>query len=243
MRSNGEGKPVIAMDIDGTMAGYHEWFLKFAELYLGKPMPGSEEINPGLPLYRHMGVGKATYREVKLAYRQGGMKRSMPLLPGSAELVRAIRAPYRARVSMDRGLSYVTGLGCELWVCTTRPYLRLDNIDPDTREWLRRNGIKYDALLFDSVGGDNKYQELWRQAGERVVAAVEDLPTQAERALRAGVPYVLLRDQPYNRHYSARDEVVGHKVELWRSHFTNIAYLHLKRWVDEWRQRQLDIGR
>jgi hypothetical protein len=240
VRSNGYGKPIIAMDIDGTMADYHGWFLKFAELYLGKPMPAAHEINPGKPLHEHMRIGKPKYREVKLAYRQGGMKRAMPVLDGAHALASAIRAPFGHRVSLNRGISYVRGLGCELWVCTTRPYLRLDNIDPDTREWMRRNKFKYDALLFDSVGGDNKYQELWRQAGERVVAAVEDLPEQAERALRAGVPYVLLRDQPYNRHYSAN---LAHNVELWTSGFTATAYEHLRRWVAEWRQRQLRSGK
>lgn len=225
MRSNGEGKPVVAFDIDGTMADYHGWFLKFAELYLGKPMPAPTDINPGKPLARHMGITKAAYRDVKLAYRQGGMKRSMPVLRGSQHLLRAVRAPYGRKVVM--GMDHVTGLGCEVWICTTRPYLRLDNIDPDTREWLRRNDIKYDALLFDSVGGDNKYQELMRQAGDRVVCALEDLPEQVARARRAGVPAAFLRDQPYNRHYS----------EVPRFHDAITAYHLVENAVAAWHQR------
>lgn len=189
LRSNGEGKPVVAVDIDGTIADYHSWFLMFARLYFGRDLPQAHENNPGLPLYKFMGVTKAQYRECKLAYRQGGMKRSMPVLPGASELVRRIR-----------------GTGAEVWICTTRPYLRLDNIDPDTREWLRRNDIKYDALLFDGTGGDSKYRELARQAGGRVVCALEDLPEQAERAAKVGIQYVFLRDQPYNRHYKINEQ-------------------------------------
>jgi hypothetical protein len=245
MRSNGEGKPVVAVDIDGTMADYHGHFLRFAEQYLGSPMPSPTDINPGMPLNRFMTISKPLYREVKLAYRQGGLKRSMPVLAGSQELIRAIRAPRSRRVCIGSehvevpGGSYieditVPGLGAEVWVCTTRPYLRLDNIDPDTREWLRRNDINYDALLFDSVGGDNKYRELIRQAGDRVACALEDLPEQAVRANRAGVPYVFLRDQPYNQHF----QVCNPGMES-SGRFRNgmEAYLLVSGAVESWRQR------
>jgi hypothetical protein len=190
MRGNGEGRPVVALDIDGTLGDYHRHFLEFAALWFNKPMPGPEEFNPGLRLHRFMGVKLSDYRIAKLAYRQGGWKRWMPVYPGAAELTRAIR---RA--------------GAEVWICTTRPYLRLDNIDPDTREWLRRAKIQYDAVLF----GEDKYRELYRQAGLRVAAVLEDLPEQWEKARKifhhpsffdpeVFIPDVLLRDQPYNQH-------------------------------------------
>lgn len=186
MRTNGEGKPVVALDIDGTLGDYHRHFLWFAELWLGRAMPSAEEFNPGMRLHKFMGVPLARYRECKLAYRQGGLKRFMPVYPGAADLTRSIR---RA--------------GAEVWICTTRPYLRLDNIDPDTREWLRRAGIRYDAVLY----GEDKYKELKRQAGSRVAAVIEDLPELWREARLLFVPdpwgmctpNVYLRTQPYNR--------------------------------------------
>lgn len=79
-------------------------------------------------------------------------------------------------------------LGCEVWVATTRPYLRLDNVDPDTREWLRRNDIQYDYMIY----GDDKYEQLSQltQAG-RVVGVLEDLPEQYETAERLGLHPIL----------------------------------------------------
>lgn len=216
MRNNGHGKPVVGLDIDGTLADYHGWFLQFAELYLGRPMPPADQINPGLPLWKHMGISRMQYREVKLAYRQGGMKRSMPCLEGAAELVTWVRR--RA----------------EVWICTTRPYLRLDNIDPDTREWLRRNGIKYDALLFDPTDTDWKYRELKRQAGSRVAAVVEDLPEQVTRAIRLGLVPVFLRNQPYNRHLDD-DWKAGSTVLMERWSKTEQLQELLGRAIDEWR--------
>lgn len=200
------GKPVVALDIDGTMGDYHGHFLAFAALWVGRPMPAPEDINPGLPLYKHMGVSRATYRACKLAFRQGGLKRSMPVYPGARELTVAIRKA-----------------GAEVWITTTRPYLRLDNIDPDTRHWLRRSKIQYDALLY----GERKYKDLARNVGaDRVVAILDDLPEMYEQADALDLkPW--LRDQPYNRHVKycrAKDlewfqeRVVNH-IERWKKHY------------------------
>jgi len=176
---NGADKPVVALDIDGTLGDYHGHFLRFAEGYVGREMPDPKEINPGLPLYKHMRVSLATYRAAKLAYRQGGLKRNMPVYDGAADLTRAIR---KAKA--------------EVWICTTRPYLRLDNIDPDTREWLRRNRIQYDAVLF----GETKYKELVRQVGAgRIVAIADDLPEQIEKAANLYISQIYMMDQPYNQ--------------------------------------------
>jgi hypothetical protein len=194
MRSNGDGKPVVALDIDGTLGDYHANFLSFADLYFGTMSYGAMigTPNPGLPLWEFMGISQRDYRDAKLAYRQGGWKRWMPCYPLAAELTNFIREQ-----------------GAEVWLCTTRPYLRLDNVDPDTREWLRRNGIEYDALLFDPAHEDDgtKYDELLRQAGSRVASIVDDLPEMIEAAQTAiedqlpndrrwVVP--ILREQPYN---------------------------------------------
>jgi hypothetical protein len=178
MFRNGAGKPVVALDIDGTLADYHKYFLWFASLYFGRPMPSSTTPNPGFPLHKFMNVKLRDYRDCKLAYRQGGMKRSMPVYEGASFLTEAIR-----------------NTGAEVWICTTRPYLRLDNIDPDTREWLRRNRISYDAVIF----GEHKYEDLVSQIDPtRIVAAVDDLPEQVEKASVAGIEKIYMRNQPYN---------------------------------------------
>jgi phosphoglycolate phosphatase-like HAD superfamily hydrolase len=192
---NGDS-PVVGLDIDGTLGDYHRHFLAFATGWLGKTMPAPEDINPGLPLHRYMRVSKARYRECKLAYRQGGMKRSMPAYPGARELTQHVRKK-----------------GAAVWICTTRPYLRLDNIDPDTRAWLRRNGIQYDGVLF----GERKYAELARiVTPARVLLVVDDLVECILAAQRAGIAYGLLRDQPYNRYYKERCNPMCERVHSMR---------------------------
>lgn len=171
--------PVVALDIDGTLGDYHSHFIRFAEQWLGRDVPDPTVTTGGIPLYKYLGISKATYRQCKLAYRQGGLKRSMPVYPGASDLTHYIRSK-----------------GVQVWICTTRPYLRLDNIDPDTRHWLRRNKIQYDAVLY----GDHKYRDLKKAVNGKVMFVVDDLPEMLKQASGLGMMTVL-RDQPYNRQY------------------------------------------
>jgi len=198
-------RPVVGLDIDGVLGDYHAHFLAFAAGWFGRPMPPADEVNPGLRLSDFMGVPHEEYRECKLAYRQGGLKRTMPAYPFALQLTHNVRQA-----------------GAQLWLCTTRPYLRLDNIDPDTREWLRRNDIEYDAILWEGINEgteSTKYADLVEQVGlPRIVAVADDLPEQTADAERLGigdVGSIYLRDQPYNRSPGVRGDRVTDLETLW----------------------------
>lgn len=149
-------KPIVALDIDGTLTDYHNTFAGFAANYFDIPMVTS--WNGYGEMEDWMGLTKAEYREAKLAYRQGGMKRLQPILPGAKELTYALR---RA--------------GAEVWLTTTRPWNRFDSTDPDTRHWLDKHEIHWDHLLYNDV----KYSQLGILVDpERVVGVLEDLPDQ-----------------------------------------------------------------
>lgn len=178
-------RPVVAVDIDGTLGDYHGHFLVFANSYLDKTIIGNPINYDGRDSFKEWfclkyGVTERDWHDVKLAYRQGGMKRSMPIFDGARALCWSAR-----------------DAGAELWVTTTRPYLSLDNIVPDTVEWLRRNEIEYDGMLFD----EDKYQQLAERVDPgRVVAVVDDLPEQlraAAAALNPAAPLLVRGD--YNR--------------------------------------------
>jgi hypothetical protein len=157
--------PVLVLDIDGTLAKYHQHFAEFAWRYWDKTprfvggdaawgavqdWDGSGEFED------YIGITKAEYREAKLAYRQGGGKRLMPDYPGAKQ------------ISVGCHLA-----GSEVWLATTRPYMRHDSTDPDTRFWLAKHGIYFDHLLYH----DEKYEQLATLVDpDRVVMILEDLP-------------------------------------------------------------------
>lgn len=153
-------KPIVAVDIDGTIGDYYTHFVEFAEGYLGRWLPKAWTGDPE-DWEEYLGIPKDVYRDIKLAYRQGGMKRTMPMIPGADKMMQ--------RFVLE---------GAEVWITTARPWNRLDSIDPDTQEWLRRNLIPYDHLLYD----EDKYQRLFEIVGkDRVCAVLEDLPEQLAR--------------------------------------------------------------
>lgn len=171
-------KPVFGIDVDGTLAEYHGHFLAFAEQWLGRQITG-QPYRGEQTLAQFMGVSKQTYRRIKLAYRQSGLKRAMPPLTGAPELTRSLRRS-----------------GAQVWICTTRPYLRVPGVEEDTRVWLRRNGIQYDELLM----GEHKYRDLvahQKHGAADVVAVLDDLPELIERAKEQRLLPVLLR-RPHN---------------------------------------------
>lgn len=184
-RTDNGQKPVVAIDLDGTLGPWHHHFACFLEDYTGKRMPvdrrqpfHSVDWDGSVPFWSWLGISKATYRQAKIAFRQGGFKRWMPAYHGADSLTRAVRKA-----------------GAEVWICTTRPYLRLDNIDPDTRHWLRRNAVQYDGVIF----GDDKYRALCSIVGlDQVVCVFDDTPEQLTKANALGLN-VVVRQQNYNR--------------------------------------------
>lgn len=171
-------RPVVALDIDGTLGDYHSHFIQFAEGWLNKKLPQHNMYDGTTRFWEYLGLELTQYREIKLAYRQGGLKRTMPAYSFASELTRQLRQA-----------------GAEIWICTTRPYLRLDNIDPDTRAWLDRNNIYYDHMIY----GDDKYRQLDNIVDkERIVGVLDDLPDHVEDAFHRDMDPVLRHN--YHNH-------------------------------------------
>lgn len=171
-------KPVVSWDIDGTLANYHDHLLRFVCRYWNIRTHYSVSTWSGAGNFEdYIGITQEQYREAKLAFRQGGMKRTMPLYKGARE-----------------ALEQTQRLGAEVWLCTTRPWQRLDNVDPDTKWWLEINRMPFDGLLY----GETKYQDLCSAVDHRrVVAVIDDLPEQCDAAADLGLP-VMQRANTHN---------------------------------------------
>lgn len=162
---------MVALDVDGTLGNWYFHFKAFALDYWGRRHPDPFRPYHGdMEFDEFLGLTKAEYREAKLAFRQGGLKRWLPVYDDTEEFVRV-----------------VNDLPVEIWVATTRPWASVQNIDPDTREWLRRIGLRVDGLLY----GDNKYHQLIEQIDQdRIVGVVDDLTEQVELAAGLRLPVV-----------------------------------------------------
>lgn len=185
-------QPIVAFDIDGTLGNYHDHLLNFLANYTGKPMRTGWDGEGNWEDY--LELPRRVYQDGKLAFRQGGLKRWMPVFDHATQLT-----------------NYARSKGAEVWITTTRPYNRLDSVDPDTREWLRRNNMAYDRLLYD----EEKYIRLAEIVDPRRVAFVlEDLPAQFEQAIGQFGAAAHLIARPHNSFY--RRKFVGASFgDLW----------------------------
>lgn len=169
-------RPIVAVDIDGTLAQYHRSFVEFGEQWLGIEEGSLPRDWDGIGEFRdRLGIESHLYRQMKLAFRAGGFKRWMPAFPMAAMFMQALNE-----------------LGLEVWITTTRPWMRMDNVDPDTREWLRRNRVDHKHLLFD----EDKYGILTELVDpERIVAVFDDEEEQRDRCAELSLPFVLRRTE------------------------------------------------
>lgn len=203
--------PIVAIDIDGTLGDYYTHFQAFAWDYHNIIPPLGQWDGVG-EWEDWMGMTKAEYREAKLAYRQGGGKRLMPIYEYATLLCRGVRES-----------------GAELWLTTTRPYMRHDSTDPDTRHWLERNGIQYDHLVYD----DNKYVRLSTLVDpDRVVMVLDDLPEMLDEANKMFPGTGVQIKRPHNqnpfsvRHPAVADLVQAHgkavsTIRDWKERYDN----------------------
>jgi hypothetical protein len=214
-----EIKPVAAIDIDGTLADYHERFINFAVNWLGHGYykPRGQLAYDGTEPHREwftrvMNVDVTTFRTIKLAFRQGGMKRTMPIYRESVQTV-----------------EYARSCGADVWLTTTRPWERFDRVDPDTRHWLSEHNIEFDGLIYD----DAKMKALAERVDpELVIAVVDDLTEVLQEANELFPNAVtILRKTIHNRGVTWRHEGymgdvrrwINESVQRWRNRYERPA--------------------
>lgn len=180
--------PVVALDIDGTLADYYGHFHWFAEMYLQRKLNLEWSRQHRGEFSEALGLEKSVYRQIKLAYRQGGMKRSIEPINGAGNEVRTLRK---------------AGIG--VWICTTRPWNRLDNIDPDTSFWIEHNLGRVDGVIY----GEDKYLDLMDIVGkERILGVIDDLPENIDKAKSLGLNWAIARG-PHNDWWSESQNGLG----------------------------------
>jgi len=101
----------------------------------------------------------------KRDYRQSGAKRDLPILPGARELLERIRLG-----------------GANIILITMRPYAEYYRIYPDSLEWLKKNELPYDAIVWAKDKGLEALQNF-----KRILLAVDDDDKNIVLYHRAGI--------------------------------------------------------
>lgn len=203
-------KPVAVFDLDGTLADYHNSLATFCGRYWGlSPRNVSAACHwDGEGNFEDaLGINREQYRQAKLAFRQGGMKRIMPTFnDGGLHLIRNLH---------DEDV--------EIWYATQRPWQSLSNIDPDTRWWIESHHLPIDGILYD----EDKYVKLVTNhvERERIILVVDDLPEMYDSAYGLGLPVKQVA-RPHNSGTSQKRQ--------WRLDMAGVRD-QARRNLEEWR--------
>lgn len=173
---------VVGIDIDGVLGMYHEWFTEYCKQVWALPVDEFSEIKGK--------VSPEIYEQIKAAYRQSGWKATMPAKPGASELTRALKEA-----------------GYQIIILTARPYKRYTRIYPDTLEFLQRNDIKFDAIIWD----EEKHLKIIKKF-PNMEFMVEDTPEIALEVAKAGYPvYVPSGEANKNFDLDSHENIYGIK--------------------------------
>ncbi len=185
-----EDKKVVAVDIDGVLCNYPEDFIKFAEEKSGNNLKKIKLKDYNLYDLLSNEIGEDKLKEIKHEFRLSGQKRFMSVIEGA-----------------KNGLSYLRSKGYTIVLLTARPYKQYPRMFADTMEWLKKNELPFDAILWD----ENKEEKIIKEFPS-LNFMIEDLHTNANKIARKGYKVFLLKKE-YNESKEINQNVI--RVKNW----------------------------
>lgn len=162
----------VIVDIDGVLAEYPEGFYEWIQGDSCSLVDLGFDGNDPKAIALHE-IGKRyksspilTRERIKSRYRQSGAKANLRVIPGAKDFLDLIRAQGRIKIVL----------------MTNRPYHKYYRIYPDTLEWLKKNDLPYDAILWASDKGLTALENF-----NNIVWAVDDQDDNIARFEEAGI--------------------------------------------------------
>jgi uncharacterized HAD superfamily protein len=173
---NFESNKIVGVDIDGVLADYPDCFINYVNDKVGTNFK-AEDLDQ-YNLYEAItDIPTEVMKELKHDFRKSGQLKKVGVLPGAKEFLQSLR-----------NKSY------KIVLLSARPYKEYRRIFADTKEWLDKNGLIYDAILWD----EDKLNRLIREFGENNVSFfVEDNLKNANSISKSTKVYLL--DKSYNQ--------------------------------------------
>lgn len=171
-----ESNKIAGVDIDGVLAAYPEHFVNFINKRMGTDYKVSEIKEYNMKkAFKELPDG--VIGELKDEFRQSGEKRYIPVLPGAKKFLEILHRK-----------------GFKIVLLSARPYKKYKRIFADTQEWLDKNDLIHDAILWD----EDKCNRLIREFGkDNVSFFVEDNLNNANSIAKVSKVYLINR--PYNQ--------------------------------------------
>ncbi len=181
---NLDGK-IAGIDIDGVLADYPHYFLRYVRKNAKTDLK-VEDLND-YNLYQELGLPIELTKQLKHDFRQSGQLANVPLIPGAKKMLDSLHKN-----------------GYNIVLLSARPYKQYKRIFADTKEWLDKNNLYHDAIIW----GEDKCSKLIREFGrDSVEFFIEDNLGNANDIARISKVYL------YNMSYN-QGETKGNVIRI-----------------------------
>jgi len=176
------GSPVVITDIDGTVGDWRKAFMNWFNLNCAGSYPDCKRVDTYsfMDMETELDLPFVTYQDLKTEFESTGGYLTLPAFPDAVDVLQQLHE-----------------WDIPIYAFTARPGDEHSRIWDDTQQWLVDVGLG-EAIRQLSIGKDSRIAMAVKlqKEGHKVVL-LEDDPSTALRADKAGVP-VLLRHYPYN---------------------------------------------
>lgn len=163
-----ENEKIAVVDLDDVLASNLDSWLKFVGNIKGYVY---DDLN-----YMKSVISYSEYKQLKARYRESGEKENIPVIKGAKEFTDKLKS-----------------IGFTIIIITRRPLFIHKCLFKQTKNWLEKNNIKYDALFFE----EKKHLKLIAEI-ENVLFITEDNRYIANTVARFGIKCYLLNNK-YNQ--------------------------------------------
>jgi uncharacterized HAD superfamily protein len=172
-----EDNNCICVDIDGVLCNLSSTWLEFLEGVCSEGI--DREVVDALDMSEFLLPDfKSAYSDLKRMFRESGIKANAIVHDGAGEFLRSLAGKY------------------QIVLVSARPVYTYRRMYADTIEWLEKNDLLFDALVFE----ENKREWVLKHQN-KVLFCIEDNPQQAESLANVGVKVCLVNHR-YNQDVS-----------------------------------------
>ncbi len=191
-----DDKKILCIDIDGVIADYPRSFINFIESKINKKVIiNFTEYKLYDIIQKATGLSKKKIEKLKHEYRITGYKRSISLIKDAKKYINLLAKEYT------------------IVLLSARPYEKYPRIFSDTIFWLKKNRIKYNAILWDVKKEERMLKEL-----PHTLYMIEDC---GENAIKIAInkKKVILLNKDYNQNFKHKNII---RVNTWKEIYKKI---------------------
>ncbi|NCC70307.1 hypothetical protein EOM09_01880 [bacterium] len=191
-----DDKKILCIDIDGIIADYPRSFINFIESKINKKVIiNFTEYKLYDIIQKATGLSKKKIEKLKHEYRVTGYKRNISLIKDAKKYINLLAKEYT------------------IVLLSARPYEKYPRIFSDTIFWLKKNRIKYNAILWDVKKEERMLKEL-----PHTLYMIEDC---GENAIKIAInkKKVILLNKDYNQNFKHKNII---RVNTWKEIYKKI---------------------